>query len=436
MDFFRNLNQQLIETTNKIGEDIEKAVNGNVIRIREQVSSDRNRFKENGFNLDLSYITPRIIAMGYPGQDTQFYRNSRMDVRRFLNTYHPNSYLIINLTEKPYDHSFFDNRVQHIGWNDNEAPSLGLLLYAVQAIHSWLSQNETNVVAIHCLAGKGRTGTLIAAYLLTTLMYEGKPEEALQLFARQRSQINQGVSVPSQLRYIYYVNQLVTSQKNVDVVQNPTKLRLNSIMIKPSPTVSAKGGPWKPTIEIFSITRPLDQKLLFSTKNLDTPFGNQNDRFCRVSGDVVMIDTQSLLIEGDVLVKIYHGFSDILSKEIFNVLLDKPSLKIAFHTSFIDNYCLDLNKSMIDEKDGHIKSQNFSDNFTIRFLFSPADQQPVAPPQPQPQPQESYQYQQPFYPQQPVAPQPQQYHYQPQQQQQQYQPQQPTEQPLQPSQQN
>jgi phosphatidylinositol-3,4,5-trisphosphate 3-phosphatase/dual-specificity protein phosphatase PTEN len=34
--------------------------------IREIISGKKNRLKEDSYNLDLTYITPRIIAMSYP----------------------------------------------------------------------------------------------------------------------------------------------------------------------------------------------------------------------------------------------------------------------------------------------------------------------------------------------------------------------------------
>ena len=34
--------------------------------LREIVSGPKNRFKKNGYNLDLTYVTDRVIAMAFP----------------------------------------------------------------------------------------------------------------------------------------------------------------------------------------------------------------------------------------------------------------------------------------------------------------------------------------------------------------------------------
>lgn len=45
--------------------------------LREIVGGPKNRYKENGYNLDLTYITPRIIAMAFPASGIEkLYRNS------------------------------------------------------------------------------------------------------------------------------------------------------------------------------------------------------------------------------------------------------------------------------------------------------------------------------------------------------------------------
>ena len=42
------------------------------------VSKKKKRYKGHGFNLDLAYITDRIIAMGYPSSGKEAcYRNPR-----------------------------------------------------------------------------------------------------------------------------------------------------------------------------------------------------------------------------------------------------------------------------------------------------------------------------------------------------------------------
>jgi phosphatidylinositol-3,4,5-trisphosphate 3-phosphatase/dual-specificity protein phosphatase PTEN len=45
--------------------------------IRTLVSGKKKRFVDRKYNLDLSYITPRIIAMAYPGSGLEvIFRNN------------------------------------------------------------------------------------------------------------------------------------------------------------------------------------------------------------------------------------------------------------------------------------------------------------------------------------------------------------------------
>lgn len=78
--------------------------------LRELVSQDKIRYIDNDFNLDLTYITPRLIAMAYPAEGIEaMIRNKITDVSKFFKKHHDKNYLIINASHRKYDYNYFDN---------------------------------------------------------------------------------------------------------------------------------------------------------------------------------------------------------------------------------------------------------------------------------------------------------------------------------------
>ena len=53
-------------------------------KVRALVSKKKHRMSEDGFDLDLTYVTPRIIAMGIPSVDYQKVYQNRIEGRRAL----------------------------------------------------------------------------------------------------------------------------------------------------------------------------------------------------------------------------------------------------------------------------------------------------------------------------------------------------------------
>lgn len=133
---------------------------------RSAVSQDNQRYINDGWNLDLTYVTPRVIAMGVPGESVAAaYRNPSTEVAAFMQQNHANHFLIFNLSCIRYDYTKFDGRVVEYFFMDHHPPPLDLLLSVVQAMRAFLAAHPENVVVVHCKAGRGRTGVVISSYL-------------------------------------------------------------------------------------------------------------------------------------------------------------------------------------------------------------------------------------------------------------------------------
>ncbi|KIY71806.1 hypothetical protein CYLTODRAFT_418520 [Cylindrobasidium torrendii FP15055 ss-10] len=141
--------------------------------VRKLVSGRKARFEDGDLdiNLDLVYLTDQVIIMGYPASGVEgLYRNRREDAKKFLETRHGKNYWIYNfcpITENSYDASFFDGRVSRYPFPDHHAPPLALLPLIAREMRTWLSGSPERVAVLHCKAGKGRSGTMACAYLLS-----------------------------------------------------------------------------------------------------------------------------------------------------------------------------------------------------------------------------------------------------------------------------
>lgn len=70
-------------------------------QVRYLVSRDKRRFVDMAHDLDLTYITDRLIAMCFPSQGfvQKTYRNSIDEFAKFLQEHHQDKYFVINVWE-------------------------------------------------------------------------------------------------------------------------------------------------------------------------------------------------------------------------------------------------------------------------------------------------------------------------------------------------
>jgi phosphatidylinositol-3,4,5-trisphosphate 3-phosphatase and dual-specificity protein phosphatase PTEN len=149
--------------------------------------------------------------MGYPAKNLEgVYRNHVDDVLRLLEEKHNNNYKIYNLCEEKkyqYDRSTFQvstlkpyfvklnfyassrksiyiitlysifllQQCAVYPFPDHNPPKIELIDLFCKDVHKWLTQDPKNVAAVHCKAGKGRTGKNLNCRLQSCLYINPLP---------------------------------------------------------------------------------------------------------------------------------------------------------------------------------------------------------------------------------------------------------------------
>lgn len=171
--------------------------------------------------------------MGYPADKTaeQLYRNKMGDVVKFFNQRHRDGgYKVYNLcSEKNYDPNRF-SRYAYYPFKDHNPPPLQLIDEFCRDMDQFLSESDTHVAAVHCKAGKGRTGTMICCYLLHVGLLH-TAEEVLKYYGEKRTKDGNGVTIPSQRRYVAYYARLLRDQ----LVYEPRRLRIVQLRLCNAP---------------------------------------------------------------------------------------------------------------------------------------------------------------------------------------------------------
>lgn len=123
--------------------------------LRTTISQNRRRYKKHGFDLDLTYITNRIIAMSAPAfGGHSAYRNDIHVVSRFLSFRHYGHFWIFNLCDTylssdgvmgNYNHNMLFSQVLRIPFEDHAPPLISEMLQFCDAASKFMQQDPLNV---------------------------------------------------------------------------------------------------------------------------------------------------------------------------------------------------------------------------------------------------------------------------------------------------
>eukprot|EP00026_Physarum_polycephalum_P002971 Phypoly_transcript_02980.p1 GENE.Phypoly_transcript_02980~~Phypoly_transcript_02980.p1 ORF type:complete len:760 (+),score=184.73 Phypoly_transcript_02980:180-2459(+) len=326
-------------------------------KLRTLVSQDRIRHhdEEASVNIDLTYITDRVLAMSFPATGIEAaWRNDIQDVCRLLQTKHKNNFLVFNLSERDYEYDLLDNQIVCFPFKDHHAPPLHIIFQIIFNIDSWLKANPQHVAIVHCIGGKGRTGLIVVCYLFFCGMY-AEVDKCLEHFAHARSQKGKGVTQPSQLRYVRYFCGIVSNKLQMSL--NP--LILTKVSVGPVPKgfyVFVEFYPQLYAETHSAYTDDIQDNLIFST------FANPESRG-NVGSDARYTTECNVELSGDILVRGYIvGLKESKSKA--------RMFRMQFHTGLVHRGEIAIPKAQLD--DLNKEKKKFSD-FELRLTFDSSD---------------------------------------------------------------
>eukprot|EP01083_Nonionella_stella_P007289 21089_1 len=277
--------------------------------------------------------------------------------------------MVWNLSELEYDYSVLDDQVMTFEFPGSPSPPLGLLMKILLGIESWLKADERNVAVMHCLTGRGRTSTVMAAFLCW--MGEAgfsTPNKALEYMAQCKKLDLETLTIPSQRRYVSYFTNMLDG-----IRPSQPPLLLKRILMSEAPKfekyhltksddiddVSKNEDDQRegqlgcaPYLQIFK-----GGKLVFTTAASKAFNQGPDDLpFCFPSEGSITFPVETVL-QGDILIRCRH-----LTRKGQRVSM----FRAAMHTGYIPPKVMRLRKSDID---GACNDKRYGKDFFIDLVF-------------------------------------------------------------------
>ncbi|XP_037066176.1 tensin-1 isoform X6 [Peromyscus leucopus] len=302
-----------------------------------------SRAMEDSCELDLVYVTERIIAVSFPSTaNEENFRSNLREVAQMLKSKHGGNYLLFNLSEQRPDVTKLHAKVLEFGWPDLHTPALEKICSVCKAMDTWLNADPHNVVVLHNKGNRGRIGVVIAAYMHYSNI-SASADQALDRFAMKRFYEDKIVPIgqPSQRRYVHYFSGLLSGS----IKMNNKPLFLHHVIMHGIPNFESKGG-CRPFLRIYQAMQPVYTSGIYNIP------GDSQASIC------ITIEP-GLLLKGDILLKCYHKKFRSPARDVI--------FRVQFHTCAIHDLGVVFGKEDLDEA---FKDDRFPDYGKVEFVFS------------------------------------------------------------------
>ena len=211
--------------------------------------ADTLRHQSDGLDLDLSYITRRLMCSAAPRTDHYDVHHSLANLNRYLQQTHTAVHVkTITLSSRddvPLTVPMAGQSV--VGVEEGEAglvlscdvTPMWQLMAVVRAMEAWLTADQHHVLLLVCDDGASLSGLLACALLLFD-GWCGDVSEAVRLFSQRRcKQPNTQPLTHRQLSYLGYLHSLLQPSPQFDSLESPqllsVPLRLLHVRVSPPP---------------------------------------------------------------------------------------------------------------------------------------------------------------------------------------------------------
>ncbi|XP_054575028.1 tensin-2 isoform X4 [Eptesicus fuscus] len=298
---------------------------------------------ERRWDLDLTYVTERILAAAFPARpDEERHRSHLRELAHVLQSKHRDKYLFFNLSEKRHDLTRLNPKVQDFGWPELHAPPLDKLCSICKAMETWLSADPQHVVVLYCKGSKSKLGVIVSAYMHYSKISAGADQALATLTMRKFCEDKVAAELqPSQRRYINYFSGLLSGS----IRMNSSPLFLHYVLVPVLPAFEAGTG-FQPFLKIYQSMQ------LVYTSGIYHIAGPGPQQLC------ISLEP-ALLLKGDVMVTCYHKGGRGTDRTLV--------FRVQFHTCTIHGPRLTFPKDQLDEA---WTDERFPFQASVEFIFS------------------------------------------------------------------